>query len=94
MCGVLHISWQTSNAVKGEYLICLLYHDVLCLASAGQFELVYGIRACIDLTTARLEEAESDRGMLSPALANAPHHLTKVHRFTMLCDTVFLEIGF
>jgi hypothetical protein len=65
LCGTLYICWQTKDGINGQYLICLLYRDVLCLASAGKVEPVYTILACVDLQTARIEEVDNGRGMLN-----------------------------
>lgn len=45
-------------------MVCLLYHDVLCLASAGRVEQVYTVEACINLNNANIEDADNGRGAL------------------------------
>ncbi|KAK8083253.1 RhoGEF domain-containing protein [Apiospora saccharicola] len=63
LCGALHVCWQTRKAVKGQYMICLLYRDSLCLATAEGLNQVYAIQACIGLNTIKLEEADNGRGL-------------------------------
>lgn len=63
MCGTLHVCWQTGDSVEGQYLVCILYQDLLCLASAGKVEPVYTIVACIELAGIRVVEADNGRGL-------------------------------
>ncbi|KAK8048847.1 RhoGEF domain-containing protein [Apiospora phragmitis] len=63
LCGALHVCWQTRKGVKGRYMICLLYRDSLCLATAEGLNQVYAIQACIGLNTIKLEEADNGRGL-------------------------------
>lgn len=43
-------------------MVCLLYNDVLCLASAGKIEQIYTVEACINLSNAKVEDADNGRG--------------------------------
>lgn len=45
-------------------MICLLYDDILCIASAAHLEAVYRIRLCISKGGMRVEEPEGERGMI------------------------------
>ncbi|KAK1600103.1 RhoGEF domain-containing protein [Colletotrichum navitas] len=63
LCGTLHICWQTKEGVKGQYMICLLYHNVLCLASASKVDQIYTIQACINLDSIKIEETDNGRGL-------------------------------
>ncbi|KAJ4158816.1 hypothetical protein NW765_012459 [Fusarium oxysporum] len=63
LCGVLHVCWQSPAGVDGQYMICLLYKDVLCLASGGKFEPIYKILACIDVHCSAVEDADNGRGL-------------------------------
>lgn len=65
LCGVLHACWQTKESVDGLYLICLLYRDYLCLASAGKVEQVYTIQALIARKSLYVEEVDNNRGWCS-----------------------------
>lgn len=63
LCGVLHVCWQGPRAIDGMYMICLLYRDVFCLATAGKVDAVYDIKACINIHKAKLEETDDGRGL-------------------------------
>ncbi|KAJ3521285.1 hypothetical protein NM208_g13366 [Fusarium decemcellulare] len=63
LCGALHVCWQTEDSVEGQYMICLLYQDVLCLASGGKFDRIYTILACIDLYGIKLQAIDNGRGL-------------------------------
>ncbi|RDA92287.1 hypothetical protein CP533_3251 [Ophiocordyceps camponoti-saundersi (nom. inval.)] len=64
LCGTLHVCWQSPNGgVEGQYLICLLYRDVLCLASAGKADPLYMIQACVNLNRANVEDVDNGRGL-------------------------------
>ncbi|GKT83011.1 rho guanyl nucleotide exchange factor [Colletotrichum tofieldiae] len=62
LCGALHVCWQTKEGAKGQYMICLLYSNVLCLASASKVDQIYTIQACINLGSIRIEETDNGRG--------------------------------
>ncbi|KAK8056984.1 hypothetical protein PG993_002211 [Apiospora rasikravindrae] len=63
LCGALHVCWQNRKGIKGQYMICLLYRDSLCLATAEGLNQVYAIQACIGLNTIKLEDADNGRGL-------------------------------
>ncbi|ROT40036.1 Dbl homology domain-containing protein [Sodiomyces alkalinus F11] len=63
LCGALYLCWQTKEGVRGQYMVCILYRDVLCLASAGKFEQIYAIEACINLDSIKVEETDNGRGL-------------------------------
>ncbi|KAM0329891.1 hypothetical protein ACHAQA_004056 [Verticillium albo-atrum] len=63
LCGVLHVCWQTRDGVCGRYMVCLLYNDVLCLASASKVDQIYTIEACINLHGIKIEEPDNGRGI-------------------------------
>ncbi|KAF5534788.1 hypothetical protein FPHYL_13349 [Fusarium phyllophilum] len=54
---------KSPAGVDGQYMICLLYKDVLCLASGGKFDPIYTILACIDVHSSALEDADNGRGL-------------------------------
>lgn len=66
LCGVLHVCWQTQDGVMGQYMICLLYRDLLCLATASRVDQIYTIHACIGLQSIKVEEADNGRGTVGP----------------------------
>ncbi|PKK47957.1 hypothetical protein CI102_8008 [Trichoderma harzianum] len=63
LCGTLHVCWQTDEGVDGQYFICLLYRDMLCLASAGKVDPIYTIMACINIDSIRIEKVDNGRGL-------------------------------
>ncbi|KAI0409468.1 hypothetical protein F4802DRAFT_544108 [Xylaria palmicola] len=63
LCGALHVCWQTRDGVTGQYMASLLYRDCLCLATAGKFDQIYAIQACISLDSIKIEEADNGRGL-------------------------------
>ncbi|KAL6402898.1 rho guanyl nucleotide exchange factor [Ilyonectria robusta] len=63
LCGALHVCWQTKDGADGQYMICLLYRDLLCLASASKVDPIYTIQACIDMNGAKVEEVDNGRGL-------------------------------
>lgn len=65
LCGVLHVCWQTPTGIDGQYMICLLYRDVFCLASGGKFDPIYTILACIDMHSVTVEDTDNRRGKTS-----------------------------
>lgn len=62
LCGTLHVCWQTKDSISGQYLICLLYRDWLCIASASRFGQTYTILLCVSLTAVKVEDADNGRG--------------------------------
>ncbi|OHW95648.1 RhoGEF domain-containing protein [Colletotrichum incanum] len=63
LCGALHVCWQSKEGAKGRYMICLLYSNVLCLASASKVDQIYTIQACINLGSIKIEETDNGRGL-------------------------------
>lgn len=62
MCGALHVCWPTPDGVDGQYMICLLYRDFLCLAGASKVEQIYTLQAVILLNGTRVENIDNGRG--------------------------------
>lgn len=48
-------------------MVCLLYQDVLCLASAGKADQIYTIQAAINLASIKVEEVDNGRGKSHPS---------------------------
>ncbi|KAL8403654.1 hypothetical protein RB594_008780 [Gaeumannomyces avenae] len=85
LCGVLHLCWQTKDTVTGQYLICLLYRDWLCIAAAGRADQIYTILLCIELANLKVEDADNGRGI---QCHTAPHSWKLVFE----CDYELYEI--
>lgn len=62
LCGVLHVCWQSKDGVRGSYMICLLYREWLCLATASKVDQIYTIQACLALDSVSLEDVDNGRG--------------------------------
>lgn len=93
MCGALHICWQAKDiTVDGQYMVCLLYQDVLCLAEAGKFDPIYTIMACINLNGAKIEDVDNGRGKATAvfSLSRLDSHR---RRSAMPLGTILLEVG-
>ncbi|KAL6920103.1 hypothetical protein FSST1_004129 [Fusarium sambucinum] len=56
---------QTSTGVDGQYMICLLYNDVLCLACGGRYDPIYTVLACIDIHSTAIEDVDNRRAPFS-----------------------------
>lgn len=91
MCGTLHVCWQTKDNVQGQYLVCILYRDILCLASASKVEPVYTIVACIGLVGVRVAEVDNGRGWSLVLYARTPAQANIKTRPTMPHGSVFVE---
>ena len=76
LCGALHLCWQTRKGVNGQYMVCVLYKDALCLATAEGLDQHYMVQACISLNTVKIEEADNGRGKLRLRLPCQPFHRT------------------
>ncbi|KIL94523.1 hypothetical protein FAVG1_01454 [Fusarium avenaceum] len=51
------------SGIDGQYMICLLYRDVFCLASGGKIDPIYTILACIDMHSVTVEDTDNRRGL-------------------------------
>lgn len=85
LCGTLHVCWQTKDSISGQYLICLLYRDWLCIASASRFGQTYTILLCVSLTAVKVEDADNGRGL---QCHTAPYSWKLVFQ----CDNELYEI--
>ncbi|KAL2134898.1 hypothetical protein VTI74DRAFT_10533 [Chaetomium olivicolor] len=103
LCGALHVCWQTKEGVDGQYMVALLYRDWLCLATAGKFDQIYTIQACVALTNIRVEEVDNGRGNTTSALQFDSEVLTAVSglqchtaryswKIVFLCDNQLYEL--
>lgn len=54
-------------------MVCLLYNDVLCLASAGKVDQIYTVHACLSLRSVKVEEVDNGRGRLFTHAAFSSH---------------------
>jgi hypothetical protein len=63
LCGALHVCWQTRDKVEGQYMVAMLYRDVLCFASVGRFDQIYTIQICMSRADLKVAEADGGRGL-------------------------------
>jgi hypothetical protein len=62
LCGVLHVTYQTPERIKGQYMVCILYKSCLVLATVGRFQSPYTVVASIALANGNLEGSDNGRG--------------------------------
>jgi len=98
LCGALHVCWSSKEGVQGRYMVCLLYPDVLCLASAGKADQIYNIQLCVGLASLKVEEVDNGRGWSASGGLPCPGYLSKPTtdisidlRLTMPHGSIFLE---
>lgn len=70
LCGVLYVTYQTPERIKGQYMICVLYKSCLVLATASRFYSPYNVVASIGLANSSIEEPDNGRGV---QCHTAPH---------------------
>ena len=89
LSGVLHVSYQTSDRIKGQYMVCVLYKSCLVLATTNRSYTPYTVVASIGLANGSIEQPDNGRGMpVCPfVLASRLHD-----RVTMSCCSSYLEV--
>ncbi|KAF1851488.1 uncharacterized protein K460DRAFT_413044 [Cucurbitaria berberidis CBS 394.84] len=70
LCGVLHVTYQTPERVKGQYMVCVLYKSCLVLATVSRSQMPYTVVASIGLANGSIEEPDNGRGI---QCHTAPH---------------------
>ncbi|KAH9863818.1 hypothetical protein J1614_009750 [Plenodomus biglobosus] len=70
LCGVLHVTYQTPERIKGQYMICVLYKSCLVLATTNRFHSPYTVVASISLANGSIEDSDNGRGI---QCHSAPH---------------------
>lgn len=70
LCGVLHVTYQTPERIKGQYMICVLYKSCLVLATTNRFHSPYTVVASIGLANGSIEDSDNGRGI---QCHSAPH---------------------
>ncbi|EEY19864.1 RSP [Verticillium alfalfae VaMs.102] len=91
LCGALHVCWQAHEGVCGRYMVCLLYNDVLCLASAGKADQIYTIEACISLNGIKVEEPDNGRE-LTISIGLQCHTAPFSWKIVFECDSQLYEM--
>lgn len=63
LCGVLHVAYETTEKVKGQFMVCILYRSSLVLATATKGDSEYTVVAVIPLLNGSAEQSDNGRGM-------------------------------
>lgn len=95
LCGALHVCWASKNGIDGQYMVCLLYKDVLCIASAGKADQIYTIQAVINMASVKVEEVDDGwgRSLLGGGRLPLGMELIRHSRTAMSHGPVLLETG-
>jgi len=71
LCGVLYVTYQAPERIKGQYMICVLYKSCLVLATASRFHSPYTVVASIGLANGSIEDADNGRGtVIKPCICD------------------------
>ncbi|KAK3072897.1 hypothetical protein LTR53_006000 [Teratosphaeriaceae sp. CCFEE 6253] len=70
LCGCLHVAYCSRDAIKGRYVICVLFETTLLLAHADEDDCKYSVLAGVALGNATITEADNGRGL---QCHTAPH---------------------
>jgi hypothetical protein len=90
LSGALHVAYQASDRVKGQYIVCVLYKSCLVLATPNRSYLPYTVVASIGLANGSIEQSDNGRGMLIRSFASVP---ISQHRITMPHRSTYVEAG-
>ncbi|KAI9817228.1 MAG: hypothetical protein M1827_001341 [Pycnora praestabilis] len=63
LCGVLHVTYQTRNSIRGDYMICVLFKSCLLFASVTDNGSLYAVIATISLGDLRIEPTDNGKGL-------------------------------
>ncbi|KAI9771123.1 MAG: hypothetical protein M1840_002474 [Geoglossum simile] len=63
LCGVLHVTWQSSGGISGEYMACILFRSRLLLATIKKGDPTYTVAIAINLSDLKIEETNNGRGL-------------------------------
>ncbi|KAI9705989.1 MAG: hypothetical protein M1836_005395 [Candelina mexicana] len=63
LCGVLHVAFQTSTGVRGEYMLCVLYKSCLLLATTVPLGYTFTVEALISIADLHIEQADNGKGL-------------------------------
>jgi hypothetical protein len=64
LSGVLHVTYQAPDRIKGQYMVCVLYKSCLVLATPNRSYLPYTVVASIGLANGSIEQSDNGRGLL------------------------------
>lgn len=63
LCGVLHVAYETTEQIAGQYMLCVLYRSCMVLAKPNKSFSAYTVAAVISLLDAATEEADNGKGL-------------------------------
>jgi len=63
LCGVLHVAYETTERITGQYMLCALYRSCLVVAVPNKLLSAYTVTAVISLFNATIEEADNGKGL-------------------------------
>jgi hypothetical protein len=62
LCGVLHVAYNATDCVNGQYMICILYRSSLLVATLSKVFSTYEVVAVISLVNSSVEPSDNGRG--------------------------------
>jgi hypothetical protein len=62
VCGVLHVAYQTTESVAGDYMLCALFAQYLVLATAPEDNLRFKVVASIRITDLIVDAVDNGMG--------------------------------
>ncbi|KAL1630520.1 hypothetical protein SLS56_004794 [Neofusicoccum ribis] len=63
LCGILHVTYQTSERIEGKYMLCILFKSCLLLAQVDKSSSSYEVVATITLANGSIESPDNGRGL-------------------------------
>ncbi|KAJ5169891.1 uncharacterized protein N7500_002674 [Penicillium coprophilum] len=63
LCGVLHVTYQTSETTNGEFMVCVLFHRYLLFAKGTEELHRLEAVACIYLDSLKIDTLQNGRGL-------------------------------
>lgn len=63
LCGILYVTYQTSERIQGKYMICILFKSCLLLAQVDKGTSNYEVVATITLANGSIELPDNGRGL-------------------------------
>jgi hypothetical protein len=62
VCGVLHVAYQTTESVAGDYMMCALFAQYLVLATAPEDNRQFKVVASIRITDLIVDAVDNGMG--------------------------------
>jgi hypothetical protein len=71
LCGVLHVAYQSSERVTGEYMVCILFSGYMVLAKGSNDNRKLAVVACLYILDMAIDVLANGNGTLG--------HFLEVH---------------